>query len=138
MKQIKRKLDDIWQSVTSRREQRAHGRLARLGAAAEARNSYEMSDDAFARPSLAESSLLPGCKRVLCRGKPGVATLIHFPALTSAHVQRQPVSKRLAAGLRPSPTCQGSTYPSASSFSSCPEGSAWKIRPPCRSPRGGR
>jgi len=88
VEQVDGKLDDAWQSVTSRREQRAHGRLARFGAAAEAGNSYEMIDNAFARPSLAESGLFLGCKRGLRRRKPGVATLFHFPALSSAHLRR--------------------------------------------------
>jgi hypothetical protein len=79
VKQIKGKLDDTWQSVTSRWEQRAHGRLARFGAAAEAGNSYEMINNAFARPSAAENYPFFGCKRVLRRRKPGVVTLIHFP-----------------------------------------------------------
>lgn len=55
VKQIEGQFDDTWQSITSRREQRAHGRLARFGAAAEAGNSYQMIDNAFARPCLAES-----------------------------------------------------------------------------------
>lgn len=87
LKQIKGKLDDAWQSVTSRWQQRTHGRPARFGAAAEAGNSYEMINNAFARPSHAESYLLFGCKRVLRRCKPSVATLIHFPELSSAHVR---------------------------------------------------
>lgn len=83
VKQIKGKIDDTGQSVTSRREQRAHGRLARFGAATQAGYSYEMINDAFARPSLTESDLLLGCKRGLRRRKPSVATLIHRAAMQS-------------------------------------------------------
>jgi len=87
VKQIEGKLDDTRQSVSSRWEQRAHGRLARLGAPALAGNSYEMINNAFARASLAQSCLLFGSKRALCRRKPGVAILIHCPALSSAPVR---------------------------------------------------